>query len=247
MWYHAITEFGQKKRYWWNRSRDDLIKELLIPLINKQAIPAERRGAKSLFNFGAVSYMTVIKTKGKLKRPGKGKVPPELTDSDYVDENNSTSEFIKDVKLISSSTESRSLIERSLDEPLRQIFVIMKFGDEVLDSAYEGVIKPIGKQFGFNVLRVDEIKDSGNISQQILENIARSEIVLAELSGERPNCYYEAGFAHALGREIIFSIKKGDDIHFDLAGYRFITWKTEAEFRRNLTTRLESYISKEGA
>ena len=123
----------------------------------------------------------------------------------------------------------------------------MKFGDEVLDSAYEGVIKPIGEQFGFNVLRVDEIKDSGNISQQILENIACSEIVLAELSGERPNCYYEAGFAHALGKEIIFSIKKGDDIHFDLAGYRFITWKTEAEFRRNLTTRLESYISKEGA
>ena len=62
--------------------------------------------------------MTVIKTKGKLKRPGKGKVPPELKDSDYIDENNSTSEFIKEVKLISSSTESRSLIERSLDEPL---------------------------------------------------------------------------------------------------------------------------------
>ena len=246
MWYHAITEFGQKKRYWWNRSRDDLIRELLIPLIKKQAILAQRRGAKSLFNFGSVSYMTVIKTKGKLKRPGKEKVPPELKDSEFVDDHNSTSEFIKEVKLISSSTESRTLIERSLDEPLRQIFVIMKFGDEELDSAYEGVIKPIGEQFGFNVLRIDEIKDSGNISQQILENISCSEIVLAELSGKRPNCYYEAGFAHALGKEIIFSIKKGDDIQFDLAGYRFITWKTEAEFRRNLKARLESYISKEG-
>ena len=122
----------------------------------------------------------------------------------------------------------------------------MKFGDDELDSAYEGVIKPLGEEFGFNVLRVDEIQDSGNISQQILENISCSEIVLAELSGERPNCYYEAGFAHALGKETIFCIKKGDDIHFDLAGYRFISWKTEAEFRRKLKARLESYTSKEG-
>ena len=246
MWYHAITEFGEKKRYWWNRSRDDLIKELLIPLINKQTVPAKRRGAKSLFNFGSVSYMSVIKTKNKLKRPGHGKVPPELKDSKFVDDHNSTTEFIKEVKLISSSSESRTLIERSLEEPLKQIFVIMKFGDDELDSAYEGVIKPIGEQFGFNVLRIDEIKDSGNISQQILENISCSEIVLAELSGKRPNCCYEAGFAHALGKEIIFSIKKGDDIQFDLAGYRFIIWKTKAEFRRNLKARLESYISKEG-
>ncbi len=246
MWYHAITDFAETKRYWWNRTRDDLIADLIIPLLNKQVLPVSRRGAKSLFNFGSVSYMTILKSKGKIKRSGKGKVPPELKNSDYIDEHNATSEFVQEVKLISSSSHSKSILEKSLHTPLKQIFVIMTFGDEILDSAYEGVIKPVGEEFGFYVLRVDEIQDGGNISQQILENISNSELVLAELSGERPNCYYEAGFAHALGKEIIFSIKEGNDIHFDLAGYRFITWNTEATLRRKLRERLESYTSKEG-
>lgn len=114
--------------------------------MKKQTIPVQRRGAKSLFNFGSVSYITIIKTKAKLKRPGTGKVPPELKDPKFVDENNSTTEFIKEIKLIASSRESRTLIEQSLEEPLKQIFVIMKFGDDELNSAYEGVIKPLGKQ-----------------------------------------------------------------------------------------------------
>ena len=100
-------------------------------------------------------------------------------------------------------------------------------------------------KFGFNVVRVDSIQDSGNISQQILNNIAESRLVLAELSGERPNCYYEAGFAHALGKELILCIREGDDIHFDLAGYRFIVWDTEAAFRRKLKARLESLAAKD--
>ena len=246
MWYHAITDLGQSKRYWWNRSRDDLIRDLLVPLLNRQVVLVSRRGAKSLFNFGSVSYMTILKTKRRLNRSGQGKIPDELTDQHFIDENNSTAEFVNEVKILSSSKQIRSLVERSLEKPLKQIFVIMKFADEQLNSAYEGVIKPVGNEFGYNVLRVDEIQDSGNITQQILENISISEIILAELSGESPDCYYEAGFAHALGREIIFSIRKNHDIPFDLAGHRFITWCTEAEFRRKLKERLRSYNSKEG-
>jgi nucleoside 2-deoxyribosyltransferase len=94
------------------------------------------------------------------------------------------------------------------------------------------------------VLRVDEIRDSGKIADQILDSISKSELVLAELSGERPNCYYEAGFAHALGKELIFCIRETDAIHFDLAAHRFIKWGTEADLRRLLQDHLESYTSK---
>jgi len=116
----------------------------------------------------------------------------------------------------------------------------MKFGDENLDSAYDGVIKPLAKEFGYGIIRVDEIQDSGRITDQIIESISASKIIIADLSGERPNCYYEAGFAHALGKEIIFTVHKNDRIHFDLAGYRFIKWKTEANLRNELRKRLES-------
>lgn len=173
-------------------------------------------------------------------------VPKELKDKAFLKANSATEEFVEELRLLQSTVPSRSLLEQSLAQPLKQVFVIMKFGDPSLDSAYEGVIKPLGLLLGYKVLRVDEIQDSGVISQQILESISRSELVLADLSGERPNCYYEAGFAHALGREIIFSRRKGEKVHFDLAGHRFIEWETEEELRRKLRQRLESHQAKGG-
>lgn len=245
MWYHAITDFGEKKRYWWNRNRDELISDLLVPLLSKQIVVTTRRQNKSLFNFGAVSYVTVLKTRQKLSRPGEGKAPRELLDKAFVKNYTATEEFVKEVRLIQSTPLTRSLLQQALSEPLNQMFVVMKFDDPLLDSAYEGVIKPIGESFGFKVLRVDEIQDSGAILSQVLENIARSRLVFVELSGERPNCYYEAGYAHALGKEIIFSIRKNEPLHFDLAGYRFIQWQTEADLRKKLRERLSAKGSGE--
>jgi nucleoside 2-deoxyribosyltransferase len=120
------------------------------------------------------------------------------------------------------------------------MFVVMKLGDRHLDSAYAGVIRPLAESFGLKVLRVDEIQDSGLISSQILENIGQSRLVFLELSGGRPNCYYEAGYAHALGKGVIFSIRKGEQVHFDLAAHRFIQWDTEADLRKKLKKRLSA-------
>nr|MDQ3818355.1 TIR domain-containing protein [Acidobacteriota bacterium] len=90
----------------------------------------------------------------------------------------------------------------------RQAFVVMKFGDDRLDSAYEVVIKPALEEFRYSVIRIDEVQDSGTITEQILKQISNSEIVFADLTGERPNCYYEAGYAHALQKEIILTVRK---------------------------------------
>jgi len=245
MWYHAITDFGGSTRYWWNRTREELIEELLFPLLSKHVVVTQRRGKKSLFNFGSVSYATILQTESKLQRPAPGKIPPELADLDFVKAHTVTEEFVNDVRVLQSVPATRSLIQQAIAKPEKQIFVVMQFGNGELDSAYEGVIKPLGTESGYRVLRVDEIQDSGHITSQILESIANSEIVIVELTGERPNCYYEAGYAHALGKEIIFCIKAGDNVHFDLAGYRFIKWDTEATLRRRLRERLNAL--KEGA
>lgn len=116
----------------------------------------------------------------------------------------------------------------------------MKFGDDVLDSAFEGCYKQVAKEFELKCVRIDEIQDSGNISDQILNQIAESKYIVADLSGSRPNCYYECGFAHALGKDLILTAHIDEDIHFDLSGYRFIRWKTETDLREKLRQRLKA-------
>jgi hypothetical protein len=244
-WYHATAYYGERLRHWWNRRRDDIVSDVLVPFVGKQVLQLKRAGMPSLFNFGTASYLTILKTSDKLKPPSDRRTPTELGDRTFVESHNATEEFVNELRLVSSTLAARSVIERSLLPTLNQIFVIMKLGDTELDSAYEGVIAPLGKEFGYKVVRIDQIQDSGNITQQILENIAQSRLVLAELSGERPNCYYEAGFAHALGKEMIFASQHKYEIHFDLAGYRFIRWRTEADYRHQLRERLTSIQAKD--
>jgi nucleoside 2-deoxyribosyltransferase len=186
----------------------------------------------AFLNLGAATYLKIYKTRNVLTGPElasfkkRNKIGIECTD-----------EIVREIRFDEASEQTKSLMEKLLQPQKNQIFVIMKMGDSRLDSAYQNVIKPLGEEFGYKVLRVDEIQDSGMINKQILESIVESEIVLADLTGGRPNCYYETGVAHATGKELVLIITKGEKKHFDLAGNRFIEWSTENSLRAKLRRR----------
>jgi hypothetical protein len=94
--------------------------------------------------------------------------------------------------------------------------------------------------FGYEVLRLDEVQTSESITAELLEAIATSELILCDLTDERPNCYYEAGIAHALGRELILTVHRRSRKHFDLASHRFIEWDTPDELHTGLRLRLQA-------
>src|SRR2546423_2897995 len=228
MYYHAISYAQGFPRYYWNFSKDRVVRELLIPFVNGQVISIEDSGINGLLNLKTVTTVAIFKSERKLDEQAVGTVPERLfRPNSGLD--NCTDELLNEVKQLQASPKLTSLLQMALTTPDDQVFVIMKFGDKHLDSAYQGVIKPIIESFGLKAVRIDEVQDSGKITDQVLESIAASRYVLADLSCARPNCYYETGFAHAIGKELILTIQKGDDIHFDLAGYRFIQWETEAE------------------
>jgi nucleoside 2-deoxyribosyltransferase len=43
--------------------------------------------------------------------------------------------------------------------------------------------------------------------------LQQADAVLADLTGERPSCYFEVGFAEALGRPVFLLAEAGTDIH----------------------------------
>jgi hypothetical protein len=225
-----------------NLNYPDLLQKIVIPYINKQVTPMSFGTGMALLNLSAVSYIRIFKTQDALP---EGINPYDnclvLRRHPSVD---CTQEILDEFLFMKSPTESImesiSLLQTLFKQPKPQVFVIMKFKDTLLDSAYKEVIRPIIKKFGYKPLRIDEVQDSGRISDQILTEIIESEIILADLSEERPNCYYEAGFAHAIRKKIIFTIRKGSNIHFDLAGHRFIEWETEGELRRELQKRFKA-------
>jgi hypothetical protein len=57
----------------------------------------------------------------------------------------------------------------------------MPFDVRALEAAYRTVIKAVIEEFGFKCLRIDEVQDAEPITNQILETIARHEVVLCDL------------------------------------------------------------------
>ena len=69
---------------------------------------------------------------------------------------------------------------------------------------------------------------------------ASSCIVIADCTLQRPNVYFEAGFAMGLGRRLIWSCRASDikDLHFDTRQYNFLAWENPSHLRRILADRL---------
>ena len=74
-----------------------------------------------------------------------------------------------------------------------------------------------------NAVRVDENVGSGLVVGEITKLIEDAEFIICDLSLERPNVYYELGYAHGVGNEandILLIAKEGTNLHFDAPGQR---------------------------
>lgn len=112
-----------------------------------------------------------------------------------------------------------------------------------LEDVYNA-IKEACREFGITAYRADEIEHQDRITDIVLKEIATCEYLIADLSDERPNVYYEVGYAHALNKKPILYRRTNTRVHFDLYVHNVPEYKNTTELRKLLRQRFEAILGR---
>jgi hypothetical protein len=120
------------------------------------------------------------------------------------------------------------------------VFIAMPMSpdDPMLDDVHDA-IKQVATEIGMIAERVDEPHTTARITDRILEQLAKAEYVVADLTHNKPNVYYEAGYAHALGKTPIYIARESTHIEFDLKDYPILFFNNVRQLRNQLSALLQ--------
>jgi hypothetical protein len=138
-------------------------------------------------------------------------------------------------------------------------FIIMQIGDPDLDKVCGEVFVQAFGACGLQPKRVDKHNEGKLLKSEIVHFIEDAEIIIADLTNERPNCYLEIGYCMGLGKfsNLILTAREdhlpespnhrpgGPKIHFDLGGYDILFWHPDrlCEFRTELEKRINRRLA----
>lgn len=129
------------------------------------------------------------------------------------------------------------------DFELNSVFVIMSFNED-MDDTYHAIKDECAK-LGLSAVRSDESIGSGIIIREVVQMIERAEFIVCDLTHERPNVYYELGYAHGVGNEaneILLLARAGTELHFDVSHLRVITYRSTEHLRMILSSNLKKMM-----
>lgn len=123
-------------------------------------------------------------------------------------------------------------------------FVVMQF-TEAYNQLYTDVIKPVCEKFGLEVERADEFYTSTPIIKDIEKSIRNASVIIAEITPDNPNVFYEVGFAHAIEKPtILLSDRTREKLPFDISGFRTLFYENsiggKSKVEKNLIKFLEN-------
>ena len=117
------------------------------------------------------------------------------------------------------------------DEQTKLCFVVGPIGADDgpqrihADWLLEFIIHPVMAEFPrFETKRADQISTPGMIDAQVINALLNADLVIADLSTQNPNAFYEIGIRHMAQKPIIHMQLAEETIPFDVSLYRAIKY-----------------------
>lgn len=212
--FHAIAILsGDRQKTLPNRSEGELLSEIVIPFVASGVITA--KWGQKLQSY-QVLELRIYETKGPWDK-----------------RNGALGEQIKGKKNLFNRFKGKAEQLLSTNKP--KVFVITPIqGEKHGDQEQQRVFREYDERFeamesvisdaGGVAIRIDKEHALEDLVGRIKKEIRGALFIVADLTDERPSCYFEAGYAEALGKPVIYVASKQSvakpgsrtTIHFDI-------------------------------
>lgn len=124
------------------------------------------------------------------------------------------------------------------------VFVAMSFRDEedpALVDYYRAIERAVkATELPLKLNRVDLVEGDYEISQRIMDEINRADVVLSDFTLNSRNVYFELGYARGIKKRIIQCARKGTELEFDIKTWRTLFYRNATELEEKLIPALKT-------
>lgn len=128
-----------------------------------------------------------------------------------------------------------------IDREIPTAFVVTQFS-EPYDTLYKAVIGPVCKKKGFEPIRIDQKPGPGLIIADIMQELSRSSVVIADVSPVNANVFFELGYATALKKPTILIARRDTQLPFDISSYRTLFYDDSIGGKETVERDLERHL-----
>jgi hypothetical protein len=121
------------------------------------------------------------------------------------------------------------------------VFVIMSFLPD-MEPIFDG-IAAAASAVGMTAKRVKDVEGDYRINDKIIEMIESARLIVVDLTHERPNVYFELGYARGLGKRVVTIARKESTIHFDVRDWKYLEYVDSRLLERDLKQRFEHELA----
>lgn len=205
---------GDRQKTIPNRSESEVLSEIVLPFIANGVITAKWGNKVQTYQ---VLELRIYETKTAWNKKS-GTVFADIIKG----KKNLYSRFATKAESLLSTKKPKVFVitpiqgEKHGDQEQQRIF-------KEYDQRFEAVEKVISEA-GAIAIRIDKEHALEDLVGRIKKEIRTAQFVVADLTDERPSCYFEAGYAEALGKKVIYMASKQSVakpgsktvIHFDI-------------------------------
>ena len=204
MYYHAIAVLpGARRKSIVNKTEDQMLSDVVIPFVADGVIEMRWGAKKQSYQ---VIDLRVYRTQAAWNKASGVQL------EDFIG------------KAVDLASRMRKKAEKRIGKMTHRVFVVMpiqgeKYGSQdqqrvhqEYDKRFEALEKVLG-QHDCVAIRIDKEHPLDDLVRRIKEEIHKARFVVADLTDERPSCYFEVGYAEALSRPVIYVASKESVLH----------------------------------